>query len=130
MTRSSRVEIGLISQSTRRQGGVTKHETNENVQKVDLKPLETRPHHVSGARRVAAPVPRTGEQAQGFKNNNECPHTPCGRRNKAQGQVATCSAWKTKEKEDTAFSQTKTTSAVVRQAYVEQKQKRHLWRCC
>ena len=43
-----------------------KHETNENVQNVDLKPLETRPHHVSGAHRVAAPVPRTGEQAQGL----------------------------------------------------------------
>ena len=49
MTRNSLVEIGPISQSTPPAGRVTKHETNENVQNVDLKPLDTRPHHVSGA---------------------------------------------------------------------------------
>ena len=42
------------------QGGATEHETSDNVQNVGLKPYETRPLHVSGARAVAAPVPRTG----------------------------------------------------------------------
>ena len=74
MTRNSCVEIGLISQSTPPARRVTTHETNENVQNVDLKPLETRPHHVSGARRVPAPVPRTGEQAQGLKTTTRA-HT-------------------------------------------------------
>ena len=40
----------------------------------NLKPLETRPHHVSGARKVAAPVPRMGEQAQGLKTTTRA-HT-------------------------------------------------------
>ena len=59
-----------ISQSTppARRG----HEARNQRQRadVDQKPLETRPHNVSGARRVAAPVPRTGEQAHGLKTTS------------------------------------------------------------
>ena len=56
--------------STTMQGGATEHEISDNVQNVGLKPYETRPHHVRGARTVAAPVPRTGEQAHGLQNNS------------------------------------------------------------
>ena len=105
-------EIGLISQSTlpARRG----HEARNQRQRadVDQKPLETRPHHVSGARRVAAPVPRTGEQAHGLKTTSH-PHAACGgksphtacedRKAQRRQQVATCSAWKTKRKGRCSF---------------------------
>ena len=55
---------------TTRKEGATEHETSDNVHNVGLKPCETKPHHVSGARTVAAPVPRPGEQAHGLQNNS------------------------------------------------------------
>ena len=39
------------------------------------KPFEARPHHVSGARRVAAPVSRTGVQAHELRPNKHSIHT-------------------------------------------------------
>ena len=69
-TRNSREEIGLANQVT----STTEHghgaRSRERHADVGLKPLETRPHLVSGARRVAGRVPRTGEQAHGLQNNS------------------------------------------------------------
>ena len=57
-------KIGLASQGTppARRG----HGARRQCQRADvgLMPFETRPHHVSGARRVAAPVPRTDSKQQ------------------------------------------------------------------
>ena len=66
------------------------HEARNKRQRadVDQKPLETRPHHVSGACRVAAPVPRTGEQAHGLKTTSH-PHAACGGGKSSEASRAT-----------------------------------------
>ena len=69
-TRNRREEIGLANQVTSTAEHGHGARSRERHTDVGLKPFETRPHHVSGARRVAAPVPRTGEQAHGLPNNS------------------------------------------------------------
>ena len=69
-TRNSREEIGLANQVTSTEEHGHGARSRERHADVGLKPLETRPHHVSVARRVAAPVPRTGEQALGLQYNS------------------------------------------------------------
>ena len=100
------------------QGGATEHEISDNVQNVGLKPYETRPHHVRGARTVAVLVPRTGEQAHGRPNNSvpstrskwreeklcgkitsEHTHSVETREAQRRQQVATCSAWTRREEQ-------------------------------
>ena len=69
-TRNSREENSLANQltSTAEHGhGARSWERHADV---GLESFEARGHHVSGARRVAAPVPRTGEQAHGLQNNS------------------------------------------------------------
>ena len=61
---TSREGIGLISLKPGRQSKATEHDRSDDVREVGREALGKKaPHNVSGARRVAAPVLRTGVQA-------------------------------------------------------------------
>ena len=79
--------------------GPTEHETSDNVQTSGLKPLETEPHHVSGARRVAAPEPRTGESRHTGSKQQRPIHTQQVEKRSSEGRarVPTHTVWETKE---------------------------------
>ena len=95
-------ERGLALQTKRplRQSKATEHDRGDTLQTSVWKPFETRPHNnVIGARRVAAPVPRTGEQAHGFQEVRSHPHAACGEGKSSveRARVPTHSVWKTRK---------------------------------